>query len=96
MATKLEVRLLYVAPTVTDPEFLPGLPIVFNSGPSLPAAVMIKIPFSNAKFTARSIFGFVLFTPRLILMISASSSIAFSIALMIKSDETPSPFSETL
>ena len=37
-----------VAPTVKDSKFLPGLPIVFNSGPSFPAAVTTKIPFSNA------------------------------------------------
>ena len=48
VATRLEVRLLYVAPTVTDPGFLPGLPIVSNFGPSFPAAVTTKISFSNA------------------------------------------------
>ena len=52
VATKLEVRLLYVAPTVTEPKFFPGLPIVFNSGPSFPAAVTTKISFSNARLTA--------------------------------------------
>jgi hypothetical protein len=39
---------LYVAPTVTDFKLLPGLPIVLKSGPSFPAAVTTKIPFSNA------------------------------------------------
>ena len=39
---------LGVAPTVNDSKFLPGLPMVFNSGPSFPAAVTTKIPFSNA------------------------------------------------
>ena len=48
VAIKLDVMLLYVAPTVKDSKFLPGLPIVFNSGPSFPAAVTTKIPFSNA------------------------------------------------
>ena len=28
VATRLDVKLLYVAPTVTDPTFLPGLPMV--------------------------------------------------------------------
>ena len=55
VATKLEVKLLYVAPTVTDPKFLPGLPIVPNPGPSFPAAVTTNIPFSNALVTALSI-----------------------------------------
>ena len=96
VATKLEVRLLYVAPTVTDPKFLPGLPIVLSPGPSFPAAVTTKIPSSNAILTARSILAFVLFTPKLILIMSAPSSIAFSIALMINSDDTPSPSSDTL
>ena len=85
-----------MAPTVTAPKFLPGLPIDSDSGPSFPDAVTTKISFSNARLTARSIFAFVLFTPKLILMMSALSSIAFSIALMINSDDTPSPSSETL
>ena len=87
---------MYVAPTVTDPTFLPGLPIVFNSGPSLPAAVTTKISLSNAWSTALSILEFVLFIPKLILIISAPSSTALLIALTINSDETPSPSSETL
>ncbi len=70
--------------------------IVLNSGPSFPAAVTTKISFSNAAFTARSIFEFVLFTPKLILIISAPASIAFSMALVINSADTPSPSSETL
>ena len=37
-----------------------------------------------------------MFTPKLILIILAPSSIALSIAFMIKSDDTASPFSETL
>ena len=87
---------MYVAPTVTDPKFFPGLPIVPMPGPSFPAAVTTKIPFSNALFTAFSIWVFVLFTPRLMLITSALSSIAFSIALMIKSEDTALPSSETL
>ena len=43
VAIRLVVKLLYVAPTVTDPKFLPGLPIVSVSGPSLPAAVTTNI-----------------------------------------------------
>ena len=55
VATKLEVKLLYVAPTVTDPKFFPGLPIVPFPGPSFPAAVTTKISFSKALVTALSI-----------------------------------------
>ena len=66
------------------------------SGPLFPAAVTTTIPFLIALLTTSSIFLFVLFTPKLILMISASSTIAFSIALMINSDDTDSPSSETL
>ena len=87
---------MYVAPTVTDPTFLPGLPIVPIPGPSFPAAVTTKISFSNALVTALSIWEFVLLTPREMLMMSALSSIAFSIAFMIKSEDTALPSYATL
>ena len=67
-----------------------------NSGPSFPAAVITTIPCSTALFTASSILEFVLLTPKLMLIISTLSEIACSIALIIKSDETSSPSSETL
>jgi len=37
--------LLNVAPTVIAFGFIPGLPIVFKSGPKFPAAVTTKILF---------------------------------------------------
>jgi len=92
----LEVTLLYDAPTVIEFGFLPGLPMVPKPGPLLPAAVTTTIPWFTALFTLSSIILLVLFTPRLMLMISALSIIACSIALTIRSDETDSPVSETL
>ena len=94
--TKLLVILLNVAPTVIAFGFIPGLPIVLNSGPKFPAAVTTKILFSIALFTVLSIFVFVWFIPKLILIILAPSSIDFSIALIIKLEGTDSPSSETL
>jgi len=50
--TRLLVTLLNVAPTVIAFGFIPGLPIVLNSGPKFPAAVTTKILFLIALFTA--------------------------------------------
>ena len=50
--TILLVTLLNVAPTVITFGFIPGLPIVLNSGPKFPAAVTTKILFFTALFTA--------------------------------------------
>ena len=88
--------LLYVAPTVIGLGLIPGLPIVLDSGPSLPAATTTTMPSCIALFTVSSILELVLFTPKLILIISTSSMIACSIALTIKSDDTESPSLETL
>jgi len=49
--TRLLVTLLNVAPTVIAFGFIPGLPIVLNSGPKFPAAVTTKILFLTALFT---------------------------------------------
>ena len=67
---------MYVAPTVIAFGLLAGLPIVLLSGPLFPAAATTTIPASTAAFTALSISYSVLLTPRLILIISASSFIA--------------------
>ena len=50
--TILLVTLLNVAPTVIAFGFIPGLPIVLNSGPKFPAAVTTKILFLTALLTA--------------------------------------------
>ena len=96
VATKLVVMLLYVAPTVIAPGLPPGLPMVLGSGPSFPAATTTKTPSSTAWFTARSIFGLVVFTPRLMFITSAPSLMAMLTALAMRSDDTPSPSSDTL
>ena len=74
--TRLFATLLYVAPTVIAFGLLAGLPIVLLSGPLFPAAATTTIPASTAVFTALSISLSVLFTPRLMLIISALSIIA--------------------
>ena len=94
--TILEPVSLYVAPTVIAFGFAPGLPIVFSSGPLFPAATTTITPLSTASFTAWSISLCITSTPKLMLIMSASSIIACFIALIIKSEETASPSSETL
>ena len=72
---------LYVAPTVIAFGFAPGLPIVSSSGPLFPAATTTTIPLFTASLTALSISSWIISTPKLILIISASSIIACFIAV---------------
>ena len=94
--TILESMSLYVAPTVIAFGLAPGLPMVFSSGPLFPAATTTTIPLFTASLTASSITSWITSTPKLILIISTSSIIAWLIALIISSEETASPSSDTL
>ena len=96
VATWLDVRLLYVAPTVRASGLRPGLPMDSETGPSLPAAATTSTPLLAASLTAASMRSLVLLTPKLMLTMSAPASTAIRSAATMRSGLTPSPSSDTL